>query len=102
MTTTDDRPIYQLCEWYALCMNAAVGTSKHPILGDVPICSRCAIKHELKVDVWHTPDEWSEIKGLYIMDPDGWRSKGDPDWFQPITESDFDDRASRSTTGPRH
>lgn len=53
MPTTDtDRPIYQLCEWYALCMNAAVGTTPHPVLGDVPICVRCAKKHELNVTVY--------------------------------------------------
>lgn len=36
-----------MCEWYALCTNAAVGTTKHPIIGPVPICKRCADKHGL-------------------------------------------------------
>lgn len=39
----------QLCEWYALCMNPAVGTTPHPILGNVPICQRCADKHALVI-----------------------------------------------------
>lgn len=41
--------IIRVCEWYALCVNVAVGTTKHPILGDVPICDRCANKHSLKI-----------------------------------------------------
>lgn len=52
MTTDNDRPIFQLCDWYALCMFAAAGTAKHPILGDVPICPRCAEKHNLNVRVY--------------------------------------------------
>lgn len=39
----------QLCEWYALCMNPAEGTVTHPILGEVPTCSRCAGKHNLRL-----------------------------------------------------
>ena len=30
------------CEWFALCTKPAAGTVAHPILGDVPICERCA------------------------------------------------------------
>lgn len=40
------------CEWYALCRNVATGTTRHPILGDVPICDRCAKKHDLPVDAF--------------------------------------------------
>lgn len=43
----DERPF---CEWYALCDREAIGTTKHPIIGDVPICQRCADKHSLTVD----------------------------------------------------
>lgn len=32
----------KLCQWFALCKNAATQTRPHPILGDVPICDRCA------------------------------------------------------------
>lgn len=35
------------CAWYALCTNASTGTVKHPILGAVPTCDRCADKHDL-------------------------------------------------------
>lgn len=35
------------CEWYALCPNPADGTVKHPVLGDVPTCQRCADRFEL-------------------------------------------------------
>lgn len=33
---------HSVCEWFALCTNPSVGTVAHPILGDVPICQRCA------------------------------------------------------------
>lgn len=35
------------CEWYALCTNEADGLVAHPILGNVPTCTRCADKHSL-------------------------------------------------------
>lgn len=35
------------CRWYALCDNAAVGATRHPVLGWVPVCQRCADKHDL-------------------------------------------------------
>ena len=34
-----------MCEWFALCTNAATGTTAHPVLGDVPICDRCKAKN---------------------------------------------------------
>lgn len=37
-------PAPTVCAWFALCTNAATGTEPHPILGDVPICDRCAAK----------------------------------------------------------
>ena len=30
------------CEWFALCENTADGIRRHPILGAVLICDRCA------------------------------------------------------------
>lgn len=36
-----------LCQWYALCTNSAAGEVKHPVLGHVPTCTRCAAKHDL-------------------------------------------------------
>jgi hypothetical protein len=30
------------CMWFAGCTNEADGTEAHPVLGDVPICGRCA------------------------------------------------------------
>jgi hypothetical protein len=37
------------CQWYARCYNPIAGTTPHPILGDVPICKRCATKHDLPI-----------------------------------------------------
>lgn len=31
-----------LCEWFALCTNAATHNKPHPVLGSVPCCGRCA------------------------------------------------------------
>ena len=39
-----------MCAWYVLCDNEAIGTTPHPILGDVDICQRCADKHELPIE----------------------------------------------------
>lgn len=30
-----------VCEWFALCENTAATAQEHPVLGSVPICSRC-------------------------------------------------------------
>lgn len=38
-----------LCAWYARCTRPAVGATPHPILGPVPVCQRCADRHELVV-----------------------------------------------------
>lgn len=35
----------QRCEWFLLCDNPAVTTQSHPVLGNVPICQRCADKY---------------------------------------------------------
>lgn len=32
------------CMWFALCDKMAVTTEPHPILGNVPICERCAAR----------------------------------------------------------
>lgn len=36
-----------MCDWYVDCNNTPTGTVKHPILGHVPTCERCADKHDL-------------------------------------------------------
>lgn len=35
------------CQWFAKCTNVATRTVKHPILGEVPTCERCAKKLDL-------------------------------------------------------
>ena len=35
-----------LCQWWALCENAATHTLGHPVLGRVPICERCLARLE--------------------------------------------------------
>jgi hypothetical protein len=36
-----------VCRWFALCDHPAVGVIKHPILGLVPCCQRCAEKLDM-------------------------------------------------------
>jgi hypothetical protein len=35
-----------LCAWFALCTRSASTVRKHPVLGDVPICTECDDKIE--------------------------------------------------------
>lgn len=42
----------ETCEWFALCPNPADGTVSHPVLGDVPTCTRCADKLGLKLQLY--------------------------------------------------
>ena len=39
-----DRSKSDVCRWFLKCDNPAVTTRPHPIIGDVPICQRCADK----------------------------------------------------------
>lgn len=55
-------------------------------------CDGCFHFPELK-----TPDEWCQIKGLRVMDPDGWRGQHASHWSNAITEAEFDERAAMST-----
>jgi len=43
-----------------------------------------------------TPEEWCQILGVQISDPDGWRVDGKP-WSDPIDESEFHVRYAGST-----
>lgn len=36
-----------MCLWYVLCDKEAVGVVRHPAFELVPVCQRCADKHEL-------------------------------------------------------
>ena len=53
-------------------------------------------------EILKTPEEWSVIFDVLILDPDGWRGKGDPAWDEPITREDFRTRMWMSTVGPRN
>lgn len=41
------QPTVQLCEWYAMCANEAIGAAPHPLMSSVPVCERCRAKHDL-------------------------------------------------------
>jgi phage terminase small subunit len=49
-----------------------------------------------------TPEQWQARLKVHILDPDGWREPGAPEWLTPITQAEFLDRAGRSTTNWRH
>lgn len=48
-----------------------------------------------------TPDEWCELLGLDVLDPDGWRVPDSMPWGTPITRAEFEQRASISAVRPR-
>lgn len=50
-----------VCEWFALCTNAATKTRPHPILGDVPICDRCDEKMDRIAGPSYGSDEPDEL-----------------------------------------
>lgn len=39
-----------VCKWYVLCFEPAIGVVDHPVLGQVPCCQRCADKHGMTPD----------------------------------------------------
>ncbi|MEY9235377.1 hypothetical protein ABIF78_007700 [Bradyrhizobium japonicum] len=39
-----ERKPAESCRWFLRCDNPATETKPHPVLGDVPICKRCAEK----------------------------------------------------------
>ena len=42
--------------------------------------------------------EWSVLKGVLVMDPDGWdRQNFEASWAEEITEYEFENRMMRST-----
>lgn len=45
----------------------------------------------------YTPEQWSEIFGITIHDPDGWRLNNSPRWETPIDRDEFTWRMSLST-----
>jgi len=38
------------CEWFVLCDEPAFALIEHPVLGDVPICRRCAQKLQILIE----------------------------------------------------
>lgn len=48
-----------------------------------------------------TPDEWCQITGTQIVDPDGWRGASGRPFTDPINEAEFQRRLSVSTTNSR-
>lgn len=47
-------------------------------------------------DELKTPDEWQEVTGVRVLDPDGWRRDG-KSWTEAIPEEEFRQRATWST-----
>lgn len=44
-----------------------------------------------------TPDDWCKIKGIEVLDPDGWRGEDGRPWADPISEDEFALRMGTST-----
>lgn len=50
--------------------------------------------------VLRTPDEWCDLLGARVMDPDGWRD-GSREWWEPISREEFDSRLRVCTIDSR-
>lgn len=48
-------------------------------------------------EILRTPEEWSEIFNVIILDPDGWRGSQYKDWNEPLTREEFSERLWVST-----
>lgn len=57
-------------------------------------------KHYPPGTVLKKPQEWAADEGILIMDPDGWRRPGDPDFDAPTTYEDYYPRMQMSTLMP--
>lgn len=57
------------CEWFALCDNEAAGVVKHPALGNVPTCRRCADRLGLKVEHIRITDQQAAYLDARISRP---------------------------------
>jgi len=42
----------EVCHWFAGCVRQADGVVSHPVLGNVPTCSRCASNLDLALEVY--------------------------------------------------
>lgn len=62
---------------------------------DLWACDNCGFTHPIRM---LSPAEWMDVTGIRVVDPDGWRTLDAPTWETPISEAEFRDRASRSTT----
>ena len=61
-------------------------------------CPACEVHHYDAGDEKRTPEEWSDLVGVLILDPDGWdRMNFEESWSTPITRDDFNRRAAEST-----
>lgn len=56
-----------------------------------------AVYAEVNLNPEKTPTEWCRELGARILDHDGWRGIGAPDWHTPITRSEFDRRLNMCT-----
>jgi hypothetical protein len=54
--STTEREAIQMCEWFLLCDRDAAGTVTHPILGEVPVCERCASALGLDLNRYSTTE----------------------------------------------
>jgi len=42
-----------VCEWFAKCTNGTLRVVDHPIFGQVPTCTRCIDRMEIRADKVH-------------------------------------------------
>jgi hypothetical protein len=49
------------------------------------------------IDKCYTSGEWCKLLNVYIIDPDGWRGRLDPNWSDEICITRFIRCLSRST-----
>lgn len=58
---------------------------------------REAVRQAITSEDRKAADEWCQQLAVKVIDPDGWRTSDGTSWDTPITETEFHERAARST-----
>lgn len=90
--------IHAIRYWRAEFERVNKHTGELSTLHQAMAACRDAVIRQWSSEDLRTSDQWAKEYGIVVLDPDGWRSPGDPLFsFTKITRADFEKRAWMST-----